>query len=760
MRRIYLAAGLLACFHAGSANAGAAGLADRSRNTLEERPPIATALGPIHDALAAPLAGRSEALEALSTTYPASFHSPLALAAAAAALDRDGPQDVPRARALLARAGDPRFAELSASLQARTLAREGKFTDAIQITEPYLSLRGPGVALQSDALDWAITAGDMNRATALFQSLDGRIEEGRRKKAIAALADRLGSLNPADLQTAAAWALARYPGGVLEDKTLAALAAARLPDPRAAYDRETRWSRCERLAAAKRTAQALSECAALEEQSPAQRFTLVRWQRTEGALDAAEAALAALAAAQPATPGMRRSPDSPTPAELEYERYEILRARGERVAARAVLLTLAQTARGNEAASAQLTLYSQATETAEQQKWLRAYVENADHGKDWSLRALGFAMDEFSAGRVDNALAWAARLVRLGNPQDDLVHGALYLEARIQELRKQPAAAKILYTRLVRDDKYGYYGMLARRRLGGALPLPPLPVAASGDYFQPQPLSPAEAGDLLLICGFPDWAAAAYHEAGLPWRDKEALAIYLQGDYARASTLGRSGVSDPYGEPADRLSPLGWRLAYPPAFAGALALSGPREDPLLTLSLMRQESFFKHDVISHAGAIGLMQLMPATAAHVARLEGIAYEPGRLSEPDYNTRLGRRYFYDLLAAFGEPAFALAAYNAGPGRIPQWRQTLGSADLDLFIERIPLKETRSYVRRILLNWQEYRRIYGNFSGVQNAAKALENAPWAQPWPVAGAGVNAATDAEMPPAPAPLDSAIAAP
>src|SRR6185369_10223378 len=84
----------------------------------------------------------------------------------------------------------------------------------------------------------------------------------------------------------------------------------------------------------------------------------------------------------------------------------------------------------------------------------------------------------------------------------------------------------------------------------------------------------------------------------------------------------------------------------------------------------------------------------------------------------------------------PAYALAAYNAGPSRIPQWRQTLGTADLDLFIERIPLQQTRSYVRRILLNWQEYRRIYGDYRGARNAAKALADAPWAQPWPERGA------------------------
>ena len=121
-------------------------------------------------------------------------------------------------------------------------------------------------------------------------------------------------------------------------------------------------------------------------------------------------------------------------------------------------------------------------------------------------------------------------------------------------------------------------------------------------------------------------------------------------------------------------------------------------------------------------------------------------PDPQDDPGHNVQLGRRYFSDLLTAFGEPAYALAGYNAGPGRIPEWRRLIGDSDLDLFIERIPLKETRSYVRRILLNWQEYRRIYGDWPGARAASVRLQLAPWSQPWPMADAR------AQMDAAPAP--------
>jgi soluble lytic murein transglycosylase-like protein len=474
----------------------------------------------------------------------------------------------------------------------------------------------------------------------------------------------------------------------------------------------------------RRPEQALIECAALPSQSEDERLKIAHWQRQFGDTAAAARLLDELARGRPAIAGKTG---------YLFERYELARARGEKKAAQELLEGLANGPDSEDSGRAQILLYLQSADPAQQTAWLRRYIDNSAHGKDWAARTLGLAIDEFTAGHLDASLDWAQRLVRTGSPHDDLVHGALYLEARILEARKQPGAAEI-YAGLSRDDRYGYYGMIARRRAG----LPPLaampPLAAASPEFTPEPGAPAEAGDLLMIAGFPDWAADFYREAGPACRLKEALAVWLTRDYSRAASLARSRVLDSYSDEGDSLSRLEWQLIYPVAYPDAIgAGGGTADDPLLTLALIRQESFFRADVVSSAGAIGLMQLMPATAARVARQLNLSRDTDLLYDPGHNVQLGRRYFSDLLTAFGEPAFALAGYNAGPGRIPGWRQQIGaSGDLDLFIERIPIQQTRSYVRRILLNWQEYRRIYTDWPGARAASLRLQTAPWSQPWP----------------------------
>ncbi|MDB5426588.1 MAG: transglycosylase [Phenylobacterium sp.] len=130
------------------------------------------------------------------------------------------------------------------------------------------------------------------------------------------------------------------------------------------------------------------------------------------------------------------------------------------------------------------------------------------------------------------------------------------------------------------------------------------------------------------------------------------------------------------------------------------------------LGITRQESGFDPNVRSGAGARGMMQLMPSTAAILARRIGISYSPGKLDEPDYNMRLGSTYLGQLVTQFsGSYVMAAAGYNAGPGRPTQWTSFCGdprggSTDPVDFIECIPFSETRNYVMRVMENMQVYR------------------------------------------------------
>lgn len=144
------------------------------------------------------------------------------------------------------------------------------------------------------------------------------------------------------------------------------------------------------------------------------------------------------------------------------------------------------------------------------------------------------------------------------------------------------------------------------------------------------------------------------------------------------------------------------RQAYPDLFLDEVrAATAEAGIPTrLFHALCREESTFDPDIRSHAGARGLAQLMPATGKGVARKLGLSVSTGQLTDPALNTRLGARYLADMLARYdGNPALALGAYNAGPGRIDQWLGERGDLPLDEFVERIPFRETRGYVKRVL-------------------------------------------------------------
>jgi soluble lytic murein transglycosylase len=106
-----------------------------------------------------------------------------------------------------------------------------------------------------------------------------------------------------------------------------------------------------------------------------------------------------------------------------------------------------------------------------------------------------------------------------------------------------------------------------------------------------------------------------------------------------------------------------------------------------------------------------MQLMPATARPLADLRGLAFEGGSLlDDPRANLEMGASFLAGLLKEFGGPRIALAAYNAGPRRARDWWKARRTSDLEAWVEQIPYDETRHYVKRVTLSWEEYRRIYG--------------------------------------------------
>jgi len=135
------------------------------------------------------------------------------------------------------------------------------------------------------------------------------------------------------------------------------------------------------------------------------------------------------------------------------------------------------------------------------------------------------------------------------------------------------------------------------------------------------------------------------------------------------------------------------------------------------LALIRQESLFTPDIESHAGAIGLTQLMPSTAKYVAGLMDFDFTD--LKNPDDNLKIGARYFRMMIDRFGKPFRALMAYNAGPSRVLRWNARYGNLPPELYLEAVPFDETRNYVKKILVSSVIYGYIYQNIHPLEGVS-----------------------------------------
>jgi soluble lytic murein transglycosylase len=312
---------------------------------------------------------------------------------------------------------------------------------------------------------------------------------------------------------------------------------------------------------------------------------------------------------------------------------------------------------------------------------------------------------------------------------------AVYWRARILAARPDgKGAAVALWDELVRRYPVDWYGLLSRARLaearGEGIDALPVPLAIPADValaFEPGALaaSPHFAAALrLLRLGLGDEAAEELRAIELgPLRAAPGGAerIFLvaalldrAGDHRSAHALLKAE-----GKGILRAAPVGdgvrlWRIAYPTAFRPEVArwAAAAKVPPDLLQALMREESALDPAVVSPAGAIGLTQLMPTTAAAVGRRLGMgAIAPGSLTDPVTNIRIGAAYLGELLARYGrQPALALAAYNAGGGAVGRWLDARGALELDEFVEEIPIDETRGYVKRVLRTFAAYRLLSG--------------------------------------------------
>ena len=277
-----------------------------------------------------------------------------------------------------------------------------------------------------------------------------------------------------------------------------------------------------------------------------------------------------------------------------------------------------------------------------------------------------------------------------------------YWKARALAAKGRIADANAIYAGLA--GEFNFYGLLAADALGQKIePVsdPARPSAAELALFGAQP-GIRRAVKLAEL----DMRAESQREWLYVVRGRDDEGLLLAADYAR-----RAGLYDRAINTAERTKErhdFGLRYMMPFREHFTAAARDQAADEALLLSVARQESRFAPDIVSSAGAVGLMQLMPPTARWVAKQMGRNdYRPTQIAELAVNTQFGAFYFkYWLDRLEGMPALAAAAYNAGPNRAQAWRN---GAPLEgaIWVESIPFNETRDYVKKVLANAMFYSR-----------------------------------------------------
>ena len=331
------------------------------------------------------------------------------------------------------------------------------------------------------------------------------------------------------------------------------------------------------------------------------------------------------------------------------------------------------------------------------------------------------ATPEQASGEVDRQFhaGWIA-LRFLGDAPEAAKHFALaavaadtplsiaraeYWRGRAAEAMGEADEATLHYENAA-TEPVAYYGQLAAERLGVKRLVLRAPVRTAEGSQRNDAVRAAEA---LYAEGLDDVAEALAYEAARSWRDEAQIAamaevVERRGDAATQVQFGKLAMLRGYAFDA---------MAFPASGVPAFLPLAHSADLASVYAVARQESEFVWQASSGAGAKGLMQILPSTAAMTARRAGVAYDFQRLLvDPSFNTQLGAAFLGQVMEDLnGSPELAFAAYNAGPGRVAHWIAAYGDprngADMVDWVERIPFEETRDYVERVSENLAIYRQ-----------------------------------------------------
>jgi soluble lytic murein transglycosylase len=329
----------------------------------------------------------------------------------------------------------------------------------------------------------------------------------------------------------------------------------------------------------------------------------------------------------------------------------------------------------------------------------------------WRLAWLQYRTGEWQAALTTfKALAAQSRSGMYGT-------AAIYWQARSTEKLGDTESAKQIYRQIFNSGEESYYQNLSQRaleRLGSPVEDIKLSKPSAGAEFDPATgvevnfhLSRARE---LAALRFHGLAVTELDQVNRRANPKDRLQLLLMREYFANQAYGRSlnlasQLPISQSERNYYRYPLAyWELVQQKALEREL-------DPHLILALIRQESLFDTRARSPATALGLMQIIPPTAARVAKQLGLAAPTQeKLFDPEVNVNLGTQYLKDLMQRYSNNWFkAIAAYNAGEAAVDRWEREIVTDDIEEFVERIPYIETRGYVKLVLRNHRIYKRLY---------------------------------------------------
>ena len=331
----------------------------------------------------------------------------------------------------------------------------------------------------------------------------------------------------------------------------------------------------------------------------------------------------------------------------------------------------------------------------------------------WSVGFMHYCQDEYrEAMQLFGELALSMR-------EPHLVDQSFYWAGKSAERLKLKQRAQSYFTKAARGFPRSYYSARALS-LGYSNPtqVKPRPGlrAPPEDIAGIDQIEFLQRADILHELGLDHLAAVELREVERINTKNTAALKVIRDRYESFGLLDRALVMATRIANADSSESTLAHL-YPDYYWSEV-VKASREadlDPYLILAVIRQESFFNEDAVSRVGARGLMQIMPRTGRRLARSMGLRrFESRTLFDPSVSIRMGSRFLGDQVRAFdGQTSgmgfqLGLAAYNAGPHIARKWIDRFPLEDPDAFVERIPYRETRLYVKKILKNYTIYKAL----------------------------------------------------